>query len=98
MVKLKFETTEEFEKLFSTSSKDITDAIVSGIEVAMMSGKRTANIFELTFIGADIVYEISLPASQWVDALDKCLTFYHTNQESDAAIDTWKLLEAAKAW
>ena len=96
MVKLKFETTEEFEKLFSTSSKDITDAIVSGIETAVTTGKKTANIFELTFVGADIVYEISLPTSQWHHALEKCLDYYHRSSLADEAIDTWKLLEIVK--
>lgn len=96
MVKLHFDTTQEFEQLFSQKNKQVTDAIVSSIEDAMTRRTRTANIFEITFAEAEVAYEISLPSSQWVMALEKCLAFYHEHNASDEAIDTWKLLEAAK--
>lgn len=98
MVKLHFETTEEFEKLFSRKTKEVTDAIVDSISKAMNKGARTAVIFEISFEQVDMSYEISLPSSQWVVALEKCLEFYHNTSDSDNAIDTWKLMEAAKVW
>ena len=98
MVKLHFETTEEFEDLFKSKKKSVTDSIVLGIEEAMQSNKRSAGLFEVTFEKTEMMYEISLPCSQWVQALDKCLEHYHTLGLADEQIDTWKLLEAAKAW
>ena len=96
MVKLNFTSTEEFETLFKTNNKKVTDGIVMGIESAMATRKKSADLFEISFDTIDIVYEIALPQSQWVMALENCLDFYHRENEADAAIDTWKLLEAAK--
>lgn len=96
MKKFNFKTTEEFEQLFSSSNDEITYTIVQGIEEAMIKRDRTANLFEITFDKIDLVYEISLPSSQWSAALQQCLDYYHETQQSDYAIDTWKLLEAAK--
>ena len=96
MKKLHFETTEEFETLFKKQSLEITDAIVQGIEQALVERKKSAQLFEITFEKADRLFEISLPQSQWTQALQTCLDHYHELQLSDEAIDTWKLLEAAK--
>jgi len=98
MVKLHFKTTEEFEKLFKKNSKEITDHMVSGIEKAVMDNKKTAKIFEITFDDNDMLYEISLPQSQWQEALSKCLDHYRKLNLTDEQIDTWKLLEAVKVW
>lgn len=98
MVKLHFESTEEFETLFKSKKKSVTDSIVLGIEEAMQANKRSANLFEVTFENADMMYEISLPCSQWTQALEKCLEHYHKLELPDEQIDCWKLLEAAKAW
>lgn len=96
MVKLNFTTTEEFETLFKTNNKKVTDGIVLGIETAITTRKKSADLFEISFDTVDLVYEIALPQSQWIPALENCLDFYHRENEADAAIDTWKLLEAAK--
>lgn len=98
MVKLHFQSPEEFETLFKRNNINITNQIVSGIEKAMGGRKKTAPLFEITFEGHDNLYEISLPQSQWTHALQSCLDHYHKLDMSDEAIDTWKLLEAAKVW
>ena len=98
MVKLHFETTEEFEGLFKRKTKNVTDAIAGGIQKAMMDGKRTALLFEITFAQAETMFEISLPRSQWTTALELCLRHYEELSLTDECIDTWKLLEAAKVW
>ena len=98
MKKLHFRTTEEFEKLFKSNSKAMTDSIVHSIEKAMTDGLKTAKVFEITFDDYDMVYEIALPQSQWENAVSQCLDHYHELQLSDEAIDTWKLLEAVKVW
>lgn len=96
MVKLHFETTEEFEQLFKTKTLSVTRAIYSGIEEAVTNRKKTANLFQITFEQAEMMYDISLPFSQWQPALEKCLEHYHKEELSDEAIDCWKLLEAIK--
>jgi len=98
MVKLHFTSTEEFETLFKNKSAKVTDSIVEGIQLAMQERKRTAPLFEISFQDLDSFYEISLPQSQWAVALQHCLDYYHSQDMTDQAIDTWKLLEAAKVW
>lgn len=98
MVKLHFHTTDEFEQLFKKKSLSVTRAIVSGIENAMVKNKRTAPLFEITFEEADMLYEISLPQSQWASALENCLQHLNAEELVDEQIDCWKLLEAVKSW
>jgi len=98
MVKLHFENTHEFEVLFKNKSIEVTNAIYSGIEKAMQNAKKTALLFEITFEEADRAFEISLPRSQWVQALESCLNHFHELEMADEEIDCWKLLEAAKVW
>lgn len=98
MVKLHFTSTEEFEGLFKRKNLSVTRSIVQGIEEAMQGNKRTALLFEITFEEADNMYEISLPQSQWVIALESCLEHLHAQNLADEEIDCWKLLEAAKSW
>lgn len=98
MVKLHFTSTDEFETLFKKKSTKVTNAIVEGIQLAMEKNKRTAPLFEISFLDVDNLYEISLPQSQWASALQHCLDYYHSQDMTDQAIDTWKLLEAAKVW
>ena len=98
MVKLHFNSTEEFESLFKKKTLSVTNSIVSGIEKAMMSGRKSALLFEISFEQVEMAYEISLPQSQWQVALENCLSFYHENDMADEQIDTWKLLEAVKSW
>jgi hypothetical protein len=98
MVKLHFNSTSEFESLFRGKSLSVTRSIISGIEIAMQGGKRTAKLFEITFDEVDMMYEISLPKSQWQTALENCLEHLHKENLTDEEIDCWKLLEAVKVW
>lgn len=98
MIKLHFETTAEFEGLFKSKKIAVTDGIVNGIEDAMKRNVKSADLFQLSFGDSDMMYELSLPRSQWVNALESCLDHYHELQMADEAIDCWKLLEAAKVW
>lgn len=98
MVKLHFTTTDEFEGLFKRKTLSVTRSIIQGIEAAMQKGRRTAPLFEITFEEADNMFEISLPASQWVISLESCLEHLHSENLGDEEIDCWKLLEAAKTW
>jgi len=98
VVKLHFNTTEEFEGLFKTKTLSVTRAIVKGIEEAMTKNRRSADLFQISFDDYERMYDISLPVSQWVDALENCLDHLHEVGSADEQIDCWKLLEAAKAW
>lgn len=98
MVRLQFKTTDEFEQLFKNKTLAVTRGIVQGVENAMKQNKRTAPLFEIEFEGADNMFEISLPQSQWVVALESCLEHLHARELPDEQIDCWKLLEAAKSW
>lgn len=98
MVKLHFNSTDEFEGLFTRKTLAVTRGIIQGIEKAMQANKRSAPLFEISFEQAENCFEISLPQSQWVTALESCLQHLHAKQLADEQIDCWKLLEAAKSW
>lgn len=98
MDRLHFNSTEEFEHVFKSKKKSVTDSIVRSLEQAILEQKRTAKLFEITFEDVDLMYEISLPRSQWTTALEQCLEHYRTLDLTDEQIDTWKLLEAAKTF
>lgn len=96
MVKLHFTSSEDFNNLFKKQSLKVTNAIVEAIEKAMMKRQQRAMLFEITFDEHDNLYEVSLPVSQWAQALQSCLDHYHKENMVNEAIDTWKLLESVK--
>lgn len=96
MVKLHFNTTDEFEQLFKKKTLSVTRSIVSGIEKAVQNKKKVAPLFEITFEEVDLAYQISLSRSQWVHALENCLNHLHQEELTDEQIDCWKLLELVK--
>ena len=98
MVKLHLKNTEEFENLFKNKTITVTEHIVEGISNAMQDNRKSADLFEISFEGVEMVYEITLPQSQWSTALQSCLDMFHKHDMGDECIDTWKLLEAAKVW
>ena len=49
MVKLHFNSTDEFEVLFKRKTLSVTRSIIQGIEKAMQGNKRSAELFEITF-------------------------------------------------
>ena len=98
MVKLHLRDTEEFEELFRNKTLKVTNHIVEGISEAMQKNIKSADLFEISFEGVEMVYEISLPQAQWSTALQSCLDMYHEHDMHDECIDTWKLLEASKVW
>jgi hypothetical protein len=98
VVKLHFKSTEEFEGLFTNKTLAVTRGIVQGVEKALQRNDRSAPLFDISFENAENSYEISLPKSQWVPALESCLEHLHAKELADEQIDCWKLLEAAKAW
>ena len=98
MIKLHFNTPDEFETLFKSRDIRVTNAIVQSIKEAMQKNKRTAKMFEVSFENTEFSYEINLPMKQWVMALKNSLDFYHKENLVDEQIDTWQLLESAKVW
>tara|TARA_R110002126_G_scaffold12654_2_gene54843 strand:- start:206 stop:502 length:297 start_codon:yes stop_codon:yes gene_type:complete len=98
MIKLHFNTPDEFETLFKSRDIRVTNAIVQSIKEAMQKNKRTAKMFEVSFENTEFSYEINLPMKQWVMALKNSLDFYHKENLVNEQIDTWQLLETAKAW
>jgi len=98
MVKLHFNSTEEFESIFKRKTLSVTRSIIQGIEEALQKNKRTALLFEITFEEVDTMYEISLPKSQWQTALESCLEHLHKENLANEEIHCWKLLEAVKVW
>jgi len=98
VTKLHFENTHEFEKVFKANDEKVTDAMVEGIQEAFMFHKKSADLFEITFDDADLVYEISLPSTQWELALETCLNHYRDLDQADKAIDTYLLQKNIRKW
>lgn len=98
MVKLHFQTTDEFEQIFKRKTLSVTRSIISGIENAIKVRSKSAPLFEITFEEVEIAYEISLPKSQWQSALENCLEHLHSEDLTNEQIDCWKLLEIVKSY
>jgi|TARA_B100001093_G_scaffold259850_1_gene248386 hypothetical protein len=98
VVKLHFKNPEEFESLFKSRDIRITNSVVKGIKEAMQKNARSAKLFELSFEGAELAYEIALPQKEWLGALKTSLDHYHKNNLVNEQIDTWELLEVVKTW
>lgn len=96
MKKLHFETIAQFEDAFTRSSRELTDSIVKGIELAILENKKSADVFSITFETYDGQFDISLPQTQWSSSLDACLKHYSELNLTDECIDTWKLMELLK--
>ena len=98
MKKLHFENTDEFERVFKAKDEEVTDAMVEGINEAFSYQKKSAELFEITFQDIDIVYEITLPSTQWEIALETCLNHYRDLEQSDKAIDVYLLQKGIRQW
>tara|TARA_B100000497_G_scaffold12632_1_gene14406 strand:- start:667 stop:969 length:303 start_codon:yes stop_codon:yes gene_type:complete len=98
MKKLHFENTDEFERVFKAKDEEVTDAMVEGINEAFSYQKKSAELFEITFQDIDIVYEITLPSTQWEVALETCLNHYRDLEQSDKAIDVYLLQKGIRQW
>ena len=98
MKKMQFENTDEFERVFKNTDKEITDAIYEAIEEAYKFQKKTANLFEVSFNDVDLVYDISLPSNQWELALESCMSHYRDIGETDLSIDVYLLQKEIRKW
>ena len=98
MRKLHFENTDGFERVFKATDEEVTDAMVEGIQEAFTYQKKSAELFEITFEDADLVYEITLPSTQWELALETCLNHYRDLDQADKAIDTYLLQKNIRKW
>tara|TARA_Y100001972_G_C7527072_1_gene265723 strand:+ start:218 stop:529 length:312 start_codon:yes stop_codon:yes gene_type:complete len=99
MRELKFNSTQEFEELFSKQSRDITDYIVLGIAEALKFQNDSANLFAISFEEEDShSFEVTLPRSQWKQALKKCMDNYQKWDAGDEQIDVFLLLKEVKKW
>jgi len=88
-----FESPEEFDAFFTGKNMQVTEAITDGIRVAVQAKKKHADLFEVTFEGADTAFDIGLPSTEWPQALAKCLEFYEEAEMYDDAIDTYQLIK-----
>jgi hypothetical protein len=93
-----FDHPDQFEQVFKGDSREINDAIVESIHDAFQYQKDSADMFSITFGEDDIAYEITLPKSQWEQAVQKCLDNYHKWECTNEAIDTYLLLKNIKEW
>jgi len=98
MKKLHFENTDEFERVFKAKDEEVTDAMVEGIQEAFSFKKKSAELFEITFKDIELVYDITLPSTQWEIALETCMNHYRDLEQSDKAIDAYLLQKAIRLW
>lgn len=88
-----FESPEEFEQFFTGKNVKVTNAITEGIRLAVQAKKKNAELFEVSFEGADTAFDIALPSTEWPQALAKCLELYEEAEMYDDAIDTYQLIK-----
>ena len=73
MIKLHFESPEEFENLFETNNKKTNDQILDSIRKAMNDNKKIANLWSITFYANTHANSISLPSEHWAKVLEQIL-------------------------
>jgi len=95
MKRFTFDALDDFESFFSGTNNEVTDAIVEGIKKAIENKKKTADVFELGFDEEDDFFEVSLPLSEWPQALSACMNKYEEAERYDDVIDTFNLLKQA---
>ena len=88
-----FESPQEFDAFFTGENLKVTEAITEGIRLAVQAKKKHADLFEVSFEGGDTAFDISLPSSEWPQALAKCLEIYEQEEMYDDAIDTYQLMK-----
>ena len=99
MRELRFSDPDDFEKLFSDDNKTITDYMLEGISEAFKYQKRTAKLFRISFdLDDNYSFEITLPRSQWVNALKKCMKNYEKWELTDEILDTYLVMKEIKKW
>lgn len=98
MKEYNFDNPSDFKGVFETNNREITDSIVEAINEAQKFHKDSAEMFSITFGEEEIAYEITLPRSQWIIALEKCLENYQKWDCTDEAIDTYLILKEVKKW
>ena len=92
--KLQFDTKEEASDFFKIKTKDTTDTIYRTIKEGLDKGSNSVNLFEIFFSTLEHYYEVSLPKSQWKQALEKCLEHYEDLGCVDECIDTYLAIKA----
>lgn len=96
MVKLSFTTTEEFQASMNSDDRRILDGIVSGIGKALQHSDSSADLFEIYFEDSLSSFQITLPRTEWQEALNTCIKKYEKEALYDDAIETYQLLEKLK--
>jgi|GEM_PF-1483703 len=97
--KLLYKNQEEFSQAFKKNNNDITNLMVEGITEAFNNKKKSAQLFTIGFEDEDeYTFEVTLPSTQWVIALEQCLKNYESWDMSDEIIDTYLLIKKVKEW
>ena len=97
MKRFTFDEVTDFDTFFSGNNPEVTDAIVSGIQEAIEESKDSADCFELGFHEEDDFFVISLPKSEWNQALSACMKKYEDAEKYNDVIDTYNLLKTIKS-
>lgn len=95
---LHFKSAEEFENYFNKPTPKVAKYIVTAIQEAMMFNRKSADLFSITFENQEFAFDISLPQTEWVQALENVLQKYHGWQMYDDAIDTYELKKTLENW
>lgn len=97
MLKLSFDTIEDYSEYFSTETPDrkleLTRAVVENITKGLEKKRKTVLIFEVELREIGETYEVSLPSSEWPTAIRQCLKHYEDLEMVDDIIDTYLLLQ-----
>ena len=99
MKKLHFDSPQDFKSRFdgdinSSAFEDVAAAIYEAVKFQ----KKTAIIYEIHFEGADSFFEITLPKSQWIQAVEHCKEGFEKSNEFDKAFEAFNLIEEIKKW
>jgi len=102
METFQFNTYKEFNDKFSSpeflSNPELAAKIREAIEKGMQKNTNSVDIFKVAIDDIGIELDISIGKKEWPGALQRSIDIFHKNEQFDEALDTWELLEVAKAW
>ena len=97
MKNLYFKSLKQFTEASQSDDCEIAASTLESISESYYKGENKSLLYNIFFEDQPNSFEVSLPRSEWVKSLDKCLKDFEKQQENDLAIDCYllrkKLLE-----
>jgi hypothetical protein len=80
---------QDFNETFNENNNLVCEYIVQGINEAVTSNKKVANLFSIEFQDDDYSYQVTLPSTGWSSTLTRVRDALHSRGRFDDAIEAY---------